>query len=693
MTAETLFVRRRRSSLRMRTRLCLALICIGWMAVSVASAQEADPVRAGAPAQQADSVRAGAPASRADSVRAGATDDFDAARSDTAEHRSTGGSAGAGITDSLPVRLASMDLSDLLGDLPGSFLYRFATPGWPDGWSPEGLPPHRSMLSLNGLPFTHLFTGRPGIDIAPLAFIDPPWLTFGQFDRPAAVAMSIRPFANPRPLTELKYWKGGDGLESIDAVHAQHRLMSIFGRPGYLNLMGSYSGRGADGEYPGSELHRGRQVQVRIRYEQPGWSAELHEMHTRRSVGAHGGVIPGDDGFDSVYRRIGAVVEDPAAQRRLIRNDLAATARGRVFGGTTTLGAFWTAETFRYRDVADTAGTASNRLGMRILQPLPGGLAAEFVMWTEHVDPRYGFAAEPQRRSELHATIRDSLAILGWTTSVAAGVHAYDGAAHAGGSIEIARDAGSLGLRVGASLSGKPRSAVEDMGFLALGGAAFDRTGRSAAVFAAVTWRGGSFDVSLRGFGNRTTEPRDLYMATDYQDVPDSASVLIAPSPMLRIGAAMDFGWRRDAERGFYGLLQPSTVRLVNHGDSDLHTRTRRALPELFGRARLGARYLLFRGDLDLDAFAEAHVWSRTTGRALHPETGLLAVPLLGAMEFGPSSMLNVGIEAGVRDATIFAVFENVLSGTALMAGNLVVPVYPLPAQRLRFGVHWPIFD
>ncbi len=54
--------------------------------------------------------------------------------------------------------------------------------------------------------------------------------------------------------------------------------------------------------------------------------------------------------------------------------------------------------------------------------------------------------------------------------------------------------------------------------------------------------------------------------------------------------------------------------------------------------------------------------------------------------------MLHLIAEARVRDATLFFVYENALSGTALMTGNLIVPVYPLPAQRFRFGVFWPIF-
>jgi hypothetical protein len=54
---------------------------------------------------------------------------------------------------------------------------------------------------------------------------------------------------------------------------------------------------------------------------------------------------------------------------------------------------------------------------------------------------------------------------------------------------------------------------------------------------------------------------------------------------------------------------------------------------------------------------------------------------------------LDVGLEAGIREATLFFSMENVLSGTPVQPGTLIVPVYPLPERRFRFGVYWPILD
>jgi hypothetical protein len=362
-----------------------------------------------------------------------------------------------------------------------------------------------------------------------------------------------------------------------------------------------------------------------------------------------------------------------------------------------TVTGFWTAETFRYRDETDTVGTHSNRLGFRVMQPLAARVdrATSITLegWMERVDPALGFDAAGFRRSELHVTARDSVSLFGWGAQARLSAHAYDGSVHPGGRIEIARDAGALGVRAGGGLAGQPASPVEQMGFKALGAAASDRSGRVADAFIGFEWRGGAFDVRLRAFGSRSSGPRDIYMMTDYRAAPDSAAFLIVPSAIVRAGATLDIGWRRLAERGLYAFVQPTMSRLLNSGDSELHARTSRAAPQYFVKGRLGLRALLFRGDLDLDAFVEAHAWSGSAGRALHPETGLLAIPLLNAIEFGPSSMVNLGAEARVRAATLFFIYQNALAGTQMMVGNLTVPLYPIPGRQFRLGVYWPIFD
>ncbi len=597
------------------------------------------------------------------------------------------------LTDSLPALLPALDLVELIGREPGSFTYWFGTTGWPDGWSFRGLPPHASSLSFNDLPFTHLFTGRPAHQLVPLAIVEPPELRPTQFGSSAGVVTRVRPFAEPQPVTEAKYWRGGDGLQSIDAVHAQHRQRPLFGNAGVLNVLGAYSGRAADGEYPGSRLRRARQVLLRIRYEQLDWSVEIFNLHNRRNVGAHGGVIPDPGNFESIYIRPGATVESPDAWRRIVRNDLAAKARMRLIGQPSTVSLFWTAETFRYTTPLDTLGTASDRVGLQIAQPLVHRaghrLAVAVSAWRDGVSPRHGFAHPDASRGRIHASIRDTLRAGGWLAALDAGMVAYNGRVRPVGAAGVSSRLGAVVVEASAAMSDDPSDVVAESGFGSLSGAAGSLgslSSRFLHVSASFAVGAGPFRVQVGGFASRRMQPWDYFAVGD-----DSAAVMAPAEDLDVLGGYAALGWRRDAERGMYATAQSTLRGFPRTGDA-LTRRMADSMPSVSGRSRLGARFVLFQGDLDVDAYAEGIAWSSMRSRMLHPQTGLLIVPVEGARIIGPSHMLHVGAEARVRDATLFFVYENALSGTALMTGNLIVPVYPLPAQRFRFGVFWPIF-
>ncbi len=165
----------------------------------------------------------------------------------------------------------------------------------------------------------------------------------------------------------------------------------------------------------------------------------------------------------------------------------------------------------------------------------------------------------------------------------------------------------------------------------------------------------------------------------------------VASAPFQRAGVGGDLGWRRKARRGFYVTVQPTFIGFLNADASSRHARMEAALPEFFAQGRLGARYALFGGDLDLDLSLRGRFWTQMRSRTLHAPTGLLVLPREGDDIFPASGTLDLVVKAGIRTATLFLAYENVLSGTQLLAGNLIVPVYPLPERRLRFGVFWPI--
>jgi len=197
----------------------------------------------------------------------------------------------------------------------------------------------------------------------------------------------------------------------------------------------------------------------------------------------------------------------------------------------------------------------------------------------------------------------------------------------------------------------------------------------------------GPFDLTAFGFVHEFRDPLDLFVTAG-----DTVAARVAPETWRRAGVAGDVGFRRDAVRGLYLVVQPTLTHFRTPVSAD-GARAAAALPELFGQARLGARFPLFRGDLDLNVYLRGRYWGRMRSRTLHPQTGLLVLPEAGARTVNASGTLDLYLEGGVRSATLFLAYENILSGTRLLVGNLIVPDYPLPERRLRFGVFWPILN
>lgn len=602
---------------------------------------------------------------------------------------------GAVVVPTRPARLPALGATDILGRIPGTFVYDFGDLGWPDGWSPYGLPPQHVTLLLNGLPFDGLVTGRPRYDLLPFAFLEPLRAGPGRHGTVATGYADVLPYATAEPLTELRYQAGQ--MQSVMAVHAQRRRRPLFGSPGILSVLVGYGGHGVDGEYPGSRLRRARQVLGRLRYEQAAASVELRNLHTRWQLGAHGGVLPQPgQPFASIYERFGAQVEHEDADRQTIRNDLAATLRARLLPGfrqPLTVTGYWTSEIFRYTNPgADTLATRTNRYGMRVHQDLRLGhqhvqLRAEG--WTDRLARSNALPDTlALHRDRLHLSIRDSLG-LGRLAVVAEGGYHTGAQPFPSAAVQIDLTLGRLRVFAEARHTGLAASWIDAYGY-----------GRFVAPLTAVpdsrlnlgraglALRLGPLTLSAEGFVHEITDPFDLVNTGD-----DSIAVRGAPSAFRRAGITGMIGWRWTARRGLYLHLQPTASTFLNEDDSDLHARVAASLPSVFGEGRLGARFLLFRGDLDADLYLRGRFWSELRSRTLHPPTGLLALPEPTARVFGPSGTLAVFLEAAIRTATVFLAYENAFSGTPVQAGTLIVPVYPLPEQRFRFGVFWPILN
>ncbi|QXD14512.1 putative porin [Rhodocaloribacter litoris] len=637
----------------------MAVLLGGWLAVPLA-AQEADTLR-GAPAA---ATTASFPAPVAFPV------------------------PGDAVGTALPARTIALDPVDLLGAQPGSFVYDFGTPGWPHGWSPYGVSPNTVGLYVDGLPFNDLITGRARYDLIPFTFMEPLRVQPAWNDAPVAVQGRLRAFDVAEPLTEIRYRTSNKGLQSVTVAHVQQRRPGWLGNPARLNVLFGYGGHAARGEYPGSRLRRARQLLLRLQYARPGWAVEVKELFNRRRVGAHGGVLPIPGApYASIYQRLGARVEREEARRETIRNDLSVTLQVQLAAGYAPLRltGFWTNERFQYRNAADTLTARMRRLGVQATHSLlPGRLHLRAAFWHDRV--REGRALPDSlglTRTQVHLAARDTLAAGGFEAVLEGGYHRDGGRTYPAAFGRLARETGPVTLFVEASRTVQPVSPMVRYGFGSVVRPSDEPGGPVTLGRGGFTVRLGSFDLTAFAFLHQTTDPLDLFVVAG-----DTVAARVETGTWRRAGIALDLGFRRHARRGLYFVFRPTFSRPDPPAGA-----LPDALPGVFGEARLGARFVLFRNDLDLDVTLRGRYWGAMQGRTLHPPTGLLVLPEAGARPVDAAGTLDLFVSAGVRTAILFLAYENMLSGTALLVGNLIVPDYPLPERRFRFGVFWPIFN
>lgn len=622
-------------------------------------------------------------------------------------------------TDSLPGRRPHVSVGLMLAEQPGSFLYDFGFAGWPHGWSPRGLAPHRVQLWLDGRSFNDPLTGRARFELLPPSFLDRPRVGVDPGGGAVGVHTSWCDYASERPVTTLRYRRNSTGLHAVEAAHSQKRRVDLFGNRGVLQVTFGYGGRKAEGVYAGSDLRRERRVWGRLRYQTADWVVELSDQSSRYRIGAHGGVQPPRSSFESIYILPLAAqsVENPNAQRQTFRNDLTARIRAPLlpeWSSPTEISVTWTSNTFDFRTGGqrqDTTWTAKLNGGQaRVRQSMEMGphtltVGARGALWgvaQSNVPQIDGI------RKAAHVFLRDSLRVGATDLVLDGGGHFTSGQWFPSAVLRATRRADPFRVSASVRATGQRGSWVEDEGFANLvRPLRTDRTGitdRLLEVTATVGTELGPVDAQIQGFAHQLRNAVDLYAEVpgdnaSLSTITDTVLARQTETPVRRVGATLSFGFRRDARRGVYATGHGTLLKTLDAQGSPLRNRLAQTHPLTYGRARIGARFLLFT-DLITDLYVQARGWSAMNSRWFHPPTGRLVVPPredpipeAPGQAVGPSGTIDLHAEAQFRGATLFFSYENVQAGTQLQPGTFVVPVYPLPAQQFRFGVFWPIFN
>lgn len=623
---------------------------------------------------------------------------------------------GRAQTDSIPGRLPHVSVETILAERAGGFFYDLGEYGWPHGWSPRGLAPHRVHLWHDGFSFDDPLTGRPRFELLPPSFLAAPRTGIDPGGGAVGVHTSWRAYTPKRPLTELRYRFSRDGLHAVEVGHSQKRRLDLPNRPGLLHLTVGYGGRKADGVYDGSALRRERRLWGRLRYQTNDWTAELSDRSSLYRIGAHGGAIPPGDRFSTIYALpvAGSSVRTPNARRKTIRNDLIARMRGPLLpplGPRTELSARWTSHTFDFRDGSrDTTWTTKLNGGhVRLRQSLTMGAhtltgTARGSVWGV---ARSNVSSIDGSRSSAHLGLRDSFRVGRTEIVLDAGGHFPSKQPYPSFRAWTRHSVGSVRLTASLKATGQRGAWIEEEGFpfvRSLPTARSERADRLIEGTLGIHAKTGPFDAGATGFAHQIRNAVDLYAVPPAPESPSTITDTVAarslPTPVRRAGVTVEFGWRRHTQRGLYATGRGTLVQTLDAGASALHDRLARTLPVAFGRTRIGARFVLFT-DLVTDLYVQARGWGPMNSRWFHPPTGRLVVPPReqavpgpnAPARVGPSGTVDVRAEAQLHGATLFFTFQNVQAGTQLQPGTFVVPIYPLPPQQFRFGVFWPIFD
>ena len=573
---------------------------------------------------------------------------------------------------------------------PHAFGYALGAPGRWAGVSLWGLAPAAASLTLDGRDASDLYTGAPRLDLVPAEATGPLRLGGGTLGAPAALSAEVRPFRLGRPITELRYLSGHEGVQFAAASHAQTRRASaltrrLLGDAARTTLTAHAATRNADAQTVGGQLRHshalGRLVASGRRR-----ALELGGLLVDHGVGARRGVTgPGP----------AATVVGGAAARRTLKTEAWATLRAPLLAASPlAVTASWTGQRLRASpDGQDTLASSANRYALSLAQ------AARLDGHRLHVRATLAAAGDPSGGTDpfgdaddalgAHLVVADSVALGRAVLVVTPGVHAVGGAVWPSAEARLAAGPLAAGLARGArapSLLARRGLAGPGLPVVPDPDDGLETTTRGDATLAL---RGGVLGLDLSAWGAHVAGVQRLVARGD------TAFAAVRLGELVSVGGAAGLSARADARRGLYARATVALAQTLG-ADGDLARREADALPAARARLRFGARATGIGDVLDVDAGVTGRAWTAFRSRIVEPTTGALALPdpttALG-QELPARGTLGLDLTATFAGrAVVFLRYDHALGGR-LYDGAALTQGEPLADTAFRFGIFWALLD
>ena len=570
---------------------------------------------------------------------------------------------------------------------PSAFVYRVGAPQRAAGVAVDGLDPSRPALLLDGRPQDDLLTGAPRYDLLPAEALGPTVAADTRLGRALGVLATLRTFRVARPVTELRYHTGGDGIQSVSGTHAQTRRPPAFLRGGSpdarLTTSLHVATRNSVGPLTAGQMRHTDAV-GRLLLTRPSLSLELGDLYVDRTDGARRGVTA--TSFAGLFDG-SAQPRDASASRRTLRNELWATARVRLAPDPLTARLAWTTQRLVYTPApGDTTRAHAQRVAFTLEQPLRRGpLLRALATW--EADPSGGTdpLGNPGARWQGHVEASDTLGMGPARLALAAGAHLADGRAWPSAAALVQRGVAFAGVRLAGAAPGR----IETAG---LAGRVLPRasaTERTVLAEAGLSLGRGDWTTGVRAVAHRRWDASLLVAQGD-----TAFAFTLAPSPLDRLAVTLRGTWRDAATRGVYARWDATAGTALRPDRSTLHQREADALPTVYGTARLGTRATQVGGVLDLDLAATLRGWTAFRSRIVEPATGLLALPEPGTpLGYVVPARGTLDLAATATFSARASVYLGLDNALGQAVGSLVVPGEPVPGPTLRFGVFWALLD